>query len=63
MTDIEKGLKFKMVRELLDLTQFQLAKKLGITHWSIKKWEQGLRPIPLWVFKMIDFLFRGKSTF
>lgn len=51
MTNIE----LKTIRLTWDLTQSQLAEKMGVSRRTVRGWEDG-RTIPTWVDKMIALL-------
>ena len=43
---IEAGKRLKTLREMLDMSQTELADKLGVSQKAISQWERGERDIP-----------------
>jgi transcriptional regulator with XRE-family HTH domain len=54
--------KIKVIRKLHNLTQVQLANKLGITQGALTKYESGKRDLPLYIEKLIDALYGQPPT-
>jgi DNA-binding XRE family transcriptional regulator len=50
---------FKATREKLELTQSQLAYKIGLSERSIRYYEQGGRPVPATVSILLETFLRG----
>jgi DNA-binding XRE family transcriptional regulator len=46
--------KLRSYRRKHDLTQKQLADRIGVNQSSVAKWELGTHPIPKWVGKMLS---------
>ena len=52
------GLRLKRLREYVPLTQQELADKLGVTVWSIKKYEKNEQLPPVDKLEVMALLFR-----
>jgi len=50
---------FKAIRDRLNLTQGQLADKIGLSERSIRYYEQGGRPVPATVSILLETFLRG----
>ena len=50
---------FKAIRDRLNLTQGQLADKIGLCERSIRYYEQGGRPVPATVSILLETFLRG----
>jgi transcriptional regulator with XRE-family HTH domain len=51
----------KRRRKNLGWTQVRLAQEMGTTQQSVSLWENGERPIPPWVPKLLAFLEAANS--
>ena len=49
----------KAIRETAELTQVELAEKLGVKQSQISYWESGERVIPAYIEKLIRSIFGG----
>jgi len=54
MTDVE----LKKIREATKLSQVALASLMGVSQSRVSEWESGARPIPKYIEKLIDCLFK-----
>lgn len=52
------GLELIRIRQRLNLTQAQLAEKLGIFQGNLSRYESGRDKIPKYIEKLIDYLKR-----
>lgn len=53
---------FKIIRARLGLTQSQLAEKLGVSSKAVQSWEQGWRPVPGPVEKLMEIFSKESGT-
>jgi len=57
------GLRLKQLRERQNLTQKQVADKIGLTEAAVSSYERNIAQPPLDTFKMLTILYKTKADF